>query len=117
MDTLGLIPSSIIHHHPNTKTYSQNNTSASETGSGNQGRQVFRCVLTAEDVRGHDSHQVGDGDSDTRQNDAAAFVGDVVVVPGIEEDGGCGCAPGMRLVYLVIVSRGSVMDVERTRSS
>ena len=83
MDTLGLVSSLIIHHHPNTKTDCQNNTSAPEAGSGNQGRQVFWRILTAEDVGGHDSHQVGDGDSDTGQDDAAAFVGDVVVVPGV----------------------------------
>lgn len=49
--------------------------------------------MIAENVGAAYTHQVCHWDGDAGQEHSTAFVGDVVVVPCVEQDGRCGCAP------------------------
>lgn len=95
MDALSPISLLVIEHHPQAKSQSQKNTGTTKGSRGDQRREILGCILAAEDVGAYDSHEVGDRDGDTCKYDTSSLVGDVVVVPRVEENGRCGCTPEM----------------------
>ena len=89
MDALPLISLLIIEHHPETESQGQQDTGTTKSSGGNQGRKILGRVLVAEDVGAYNAHEIGDGDGDTGQYDTSSLVGDVVVVPRVQQNGGC----------------------------
>ena len=75
------VPTLIVHHHPRAQQQSKYETGSAESGRGRQCRYILRRVLVLEDVGADDAHEVCEGDSDRGEEDAPAFMGDVVVIP------------------------------------
>lgn len=86
MQSLSTIPFLVVYHHPDSETDCQYNSSTTKARSGDQRRQIFRRILSAEDIGSYNAHQVSHGDGDAGQNHTTTLVGNVVVIPGIKED-------------------------------
>ena len=71
----------IINNHPRAQQQSEDETGPAESGRGGERGDVLGRVFVLEDVGADDAHEVGQRDGDGGEEDAAAFVGDVVVVP------------------------------------
>lgn len=87
------IPPLIVQHHPPPQQQCERQARGAERGGRPERGDVLGGVAVQEDVGGDDAHEVGEGDADGGEDEAAAFVRDVVVVPDVEENGGGGCAP------------------------
>lgn len=87
------IPPLIIRNHPRAQHQRQDTPQPAKGRRRRERRDILGCVLVAEDIAAHDAHEVRDGDADGGEHDAAVLVGDVVVVPHVEDDGGGGRAP------------------------
>lgn len=87
------IPSPIIHNHPPPQQKRQADPHASKSSSRRESRDVVWRILRAEDIAADDTHHVGGWDADGSEEQAAVFVGDVVVVPDVEDDAWGGGSP------------------------
>ena len=75
------IPVLIVNNHPGPQQQRQHEAHAAESGGGGERGYVLRRVLVLEDVGADDTHEVSEGHGDRGEEDASAFVRDVVVVP------------------------------------
>jgi hypothetical protein len=87
------IPPLIIRNHPRTQHQRQDTPQPAKGRRRRERLDILRCVLVAEDIAAHDAHEVRNGDADRGEHDAAVLVGDVVVVPHVEDDRRGGRAP------------------------
>ena len=87
------IPPKIIKHHVRAQQARDEASAGAKRRRRDEGRLVLGLLVFTEDVAGHEAHDVGQGHADGREHDATALVGDVVVVPGGQEDRGRGGAP------------------------
>ena len=88
LNPLPRIPHPVIRHHPRPQHQRQHQAHTPKRGGRGERRDIFWRVFVLEDVGADDAHQVGERDAEAGQDDAFAFVGDVVVVPRVQKDGG-----------------------------
>lgn len=101
------IPAFIVEHHIQSQTPCNNCARSAERRGRRQRRYVFRRRLIREDIRGNESHDVGERYADGCEDHAASFMRYVVIVPGAEEDGRRGGTPahqeGCEVGYVFLV--------------
>lgn len=71
----------MIPHHIPPQAHRQQKPHRSKRRRRRQRRDILRRVLFKEDVRADYAHEVGERDTDGGEDEAPAFVWDVVVVP------------------------------------
>ena len=113
------IPAFVVNHHPRAQDQRQHKTRTSKRRGRRQRRDVFGRVFVEKDVGRDDAHQVGQRHAKGSEHDAAALVGDVVIVPDVEKDGRGRSTPLMTFMSAMQCEdgRGANESQKRTRSS
>lgn len=93
LDTRTTITPPVVPDHKHSHAQSDESTRSAEAGRGDESRLVSGSILSTEDVARNKTHNVGQGHTDRGKRDTAAFVGNVVVVPSRQQDGGSRSSP------------------------
>ena len=84
----------IIHNHPPTQQQRQHKPTRPKRRRRNQRRQILRRILIQKDITTHHAHEIRNRHPHGRQHDPTIFIGNVIVVPDVEDDARGGSAPG-----------------------
>lgn len=87
------VASLVVNDHPGAEQQGEEATAGAKSRGRDERGHVFGGILGLEDVAGDDAHEVRHGDADAGQHHALVLVGNVVVVPHVEDDAGGARAP------------------------